>query len=173
MFRLFAFCPETVFLPFVFDPQASATCLAHLRAADECEAEAAAEDDAENVAPAAIAPATKRGSVGTAAAGKSVGAAKKSGAAAEASAAAVPVRPVAGCPHELTPEAYNDLAESVRGKVPFAAAVACYAAVAAACLAKNAKLMKGAMPDPVRSFVRWFIIQCVCLLVGWLNFYLS
>lgn len=145
-------------LPFLFSPQAAATCLAHLRAADVCEAEAAEEEGAENVAPAAAA-ATKGSAACAAAAGKSGGGAKKSSGGAKksggaAEAAAVPVRQVAGCPHELTPEGYHGLAESVRGKVPFAAAVECYAAVAAACLAKNAKLMKGAMPDPVRYLVR-------------------
>jgi len=59
-------------------------------------------------------------------------------------------RPATGSSPELTPDAYHNLAESVRGKVSYEAAKKCYAAVEAACLAKNSKLMKGAMPDPVR-----------------------
>jgi len=64
----------------------------------------------------------------------------------------------------LTPGAYHNLAESVRGKVSYEAAEKCYAAVEAACLAKNSKLMKGAMPDPVRIVLfHYNMLRCMLL----------
>jgi len=141
---------RTYLLSFFSSPQAAVTCLAHLGSADVLESNSPTENELPNTTEAA---AISKGTGAAAVGASTSNVAKTSKSGREAAAPPGPTRsnrPATGSSLELTPDAYHNLAESVRGKVSYEAAEKCYAAVEAACLAKNSKLMKGAMPDPVR-----------------------
>ena len=144
--------------------------MAHLGSADVLESSSITENEMENLAPNEAAAVTAPKGKGAAAVGVSAGNVAKTNKS-SSEAAAPPARgptrshrPAVGTSLELTPGAYHNLAESVRGKVSYEAAEKCYAAVEAACLAKNSKLMKGAMPDPVRIVLfHYNMLRCMLL----------